>query len=167
MLNLFERGGFLMWPLLLLSMVSLTVVAERLLFWIREGRQPARAALEGALRDLDLDRRDPGSVEVAIGYEQRRLERGLMIIDTTITAAPLLGILGTVLGIIQSFELLSATVAVDPLAISGGVAKALVTTAAGLVIALLALFPLNLLRTRVERRIEELEREATRLLATF
>ena len=101
---------------------------------------------------------DKGDVDAALSYEQRRLERGLAWVDTAITAAPLMGILGTVLGIIDSFQLLGTSAAVDPLSLSGGVAKALVTTATGLSIALVALFPFNLLVARTERRMEELER---------
>ena len=86
-------------------------------------------------------------------------------LDTVITSAPLLGILGTVLGIIDSFELLAARSDVDPLAVSGGVSEALITTATGLVIALLVIFPYNVFRARLRIRLESLERAALAILA--
>lgn len=158
LLTWIERGGPLMWPLLALSLITLAVVLERLLFWLREGRVGPQVALQISLRKLGLPGAGEGDVEAALSFEQRRLERGLAWVDTAITAAPLMGILGTVLGIIDSFQLLGTSAAVDPLSLSGGVAKALVTTATGLSIALVSLFPFNLLLARTERRMEELER---------
>ena len=157
------RGGFVMWPLLALSVVTLFVIVERFLFWRRERSIPPRAALEVSMRRLELDRLDGPSIDAAIGAEQQRLERGMAWMDTVITAAPMLGILGTVLGIIDSFELLDLEAVVDPLSMSGGVAKALITTATGLVIALVALFPFNFFRHRLQERLEELEREGRRM----
>ncbi len=157
------RGGFVMWPLLFLSVLTLFVIVERVQFWRRERGIPARAALELAMRRLELDRLDGPSIEAGLGAEQQRLERGMTWLDTIITAAPMLGILGTVLGIIDSFELLKAEVVVDPLQMSGGVAKALLTTATGLTIALVTIFPFNFFRARLTGRLEELEREGRRM----
>jgi len=89
----------------------------------------------------------------------------MAVLDTVITAAPLLGILGTVLGIIDSFELLSDRSVQDPLAVTGGVAKALITTASGLVIALVVIFPYNYFRTLIQDRLGEMEHEMRRLSA--
>ncbi len=161
----FLRGGPVMWPLLLLSIASLTVLIERLWFLRRQRDLSPRAALENQLRRLALEQRDLAAIDAAILAEQRRIERGLALLDTTITAAPMLGILGTVLGIIDSFSRLTAEVGGDPLAVSGGVAEALITTAAGLVIALGALLPYNWLRGRVEDRLADLEREGRRLVS--
>lgn len=79
-------------------------------------------------------------------------------LSTIITVAPMLGILGTVLGIISSFELLSdqATTA-DPRSVSQGIAEALITTAVGLVIAIFTLFPYNSLRAQVNRTLSAIE----------
>lgn len=153
----FERAGLVAWPLLLVSGVTVAVLLERALFWLREAtRDPERsleqARLRGGQRALDED-----EVERLLDLEDRRLARGLGWLDTTVTAAPMLGILGTVLGIIDSFEVLSGDTANDPLAVSGGVGQALFTTAAGLVIALVALLPYNFLRALVARRIARLE----------
>jgi biopolymer transport protein ExbB len=88
---------------------------------------------------------DGASDAVAVGAvetERIRMDRFMATLSTIITAAPMLGILGTVTGIITSFDLLSGGQAlVDPRAVSGGISEALVATASGLVVALLALFP--------------------------
>ncbi len=161
----FERGGPVMWPLLALSLIALALIVERLLFWMRERRRPAgqvAAAVLSAHPALENGDDEP-DVEFPLRTEERRLERGMAVLDTVITAAPLLGILGTVLGIIDSFELLSARSVQDPLAVTGGVAKALITTASGLVIALAVIFPYNYFRTLVRDRLGEMEHEMRRL----
>lgn len=147
-----ERGGPVMAPLLLLSLVGLAIVFERALFWLRERRRSPAAR-------LDEIRRAATAAWPDLDLERRRLERGMGTLDTIITAAPLLGILGTVLGIIDALELLSARANPDPLAVSGGVAQALITTATGLIISLAVLFPYNVFRVRVRERLADLERE--------
>ncbi len=88
------------------------------------------------------------------------------MLSTIVTAAPMLGILGTVIGIIQSFELLGGDATItDPNQVSGGIAEALITTATGLVVALLALFPYMLFRGRQDRAIGRLESLATSAIA--
>jgi biopolymer transport protein ExbB len=140
-----ERGGPVMWPLIVLSMIAATFVIERLFFWRREAR------------------RAPDEVVRAFGPrhgledEEQRMVKRMASLDTIVTAAPLLGILGTVLGIIDSLELLSERASPDPLAVTGGVARALITTAAGLIVALMALFPLNYFRERIRSRLHDLE----------
>lgn len=162
----FAKGGPIMWPLLAISLFATTIIVERLIFWVREQRSAARDVLQAAIAA------HPNSgglreevLEIAVSQSQRRLERGMVWLDTVVTAAPLLGILGTVLGIIESFELLSERSGADPLAVSGGVAEALITTATGLTIALVVIFPYNYFRSRVRHRVEALEEEANRLLA--
>jgi biopolymer transport protein ExbB/TolQ len=81
----------------------------------------------------------------------RRDGRGLVVVSTIITAEPMLGILGTVMGIIRTFGALNgAEGAVNPMAATAGIGEALITTAAGLVASLLLLFPYNILDSRVE-----------------
>jgi biopolymer transport protein ExbB len=147
-----EKGGPVMWPLLALSLVAATVIFERALFWSRERRRDPRVLL------AEL------GPEACVEHAERRLTRGLALLDTVVTAAPLLGILGTVLGVIQCFELLSARALPDPLAISGGVAEALITTATGLTIAVAVLLPYNYLRARTRARLTEIEAAVRRPL---
>ena len=81
----------------------------------------------------------------------RRNARGLVVVSTIITAEPMLGILGTVTGIIKTFGALNASAgAADPLAATAGIGEALITTAAGLIASLILLFPYNVLDSRVE-----------------
>jgi biopolymer transport protein ExbB len=96
---------------------------------------------------------------VQANQEVERMKKGLGFLDTIVTMAPLLGILGTVLGIIQSFDLLGSTGIQDPKAVTSGIAQALITTAAGLTVALLTLVPFNYFVSRVEasaRRIAKI-----------
>jgi len=85
------------------------------------------------------------------------------VLDTMITVAPLLGIFGTVLGIIISFEMLGTAGIENPQAVTAGIAQALITTAAGLGIAILSVFPYNYFNARVENAALNIEKYATSL----
>jgi biopolymer transport protein ExbB len=179
-----ERGGLVMWPLLAISMVALAITIERSWFWLHlhSARQTARyRRLLRALRNGDRTRieesiEDPGGVydilvrrlladgpDDAVAVEEietlrAETDRFGGILSTVITASPMLGILGTVTGIIQSFELLGGTrTLVDPRDVSAGIGEALITTAAGLVIALFALFPYMVFRAQAERALGRFE----------
>ena len=102
-------------------------------------------------------------MEAAARDELGRARRGLSVLDTIITLSPLLGLLGTVTGMISSFGIMSSSGISQPHAITGGVAEALIATAAGLGIAIVTLVPYNVFLARVERLTETLEREGTRL----
>jgi biopolymer transport protein ExbB len=77
--------------------------------------------------------------------------------------APLLGILGTVIGIILSFDMLAQEGIENPQAVTGGIAQALITTAAGLTIAILAVIPFNYFNAKVEQAVQIIEQYATSL----
>jgi biopolymer transport protein ExbB len=191
MLDLFQQGGIVMYPLIACSVISLTVILERALFWIRNKRN-----VDGRLVDqvLDLARTreyekikqsTQGSadyvvrvlvcglvhkdyslskaMEMAAIEEIKRMKRYLPVLDTMITAAPLLGILGTVLGIIHSFDMLGRAGIQDPQAVTSGIAQALLTTAAGLLIAIFTLFPYNYFMSKVEKAGIRIEKYATSL----
>lgn len=183
--NLITRGGWVMYPLLLMSVVTVALAIERSWFWHRVHRaMPTErvAALAAALRAgqnglvdqlLRYDKSFAGhlirqmtaeestseSVAIEIVEELRyHIERFMATLSTIITAAPLIGILGTVIGIIQSFELLGNSNAItDPREVSAGIAQALITTAAGLVVSLIALFPYMTYKTYVDRTIGQFE----------
>jgi len=183
-LLLMERGGPVMWPLLLLSTISMTLSVERFWFWWRanagSGRERLRGILEAlrrgdAPRVLSLAKDDPSpyaqvatdlmrdgvddAVAIAAVEMQRpRMDRFMNMMSTIITAAPMLGILGTVSGIIRSFELLGGKDTLsDPRLVSGGIAEALVATAAGLVVALITLFPYMYFRAQADKALGRLE----------
>jgi biopolymer transport protein ExbB len=182
--TLMQRGGPVMWPLLALSVLAVTLGAERVWFFLRTnhpGRLERASQMASLLRkgddetarrmaavdasvygDVVLRVTAEASTEAAImdavESQRRRLERFMPTLSTIITAAPMLGILGTVLGIISSFEILShQTATTDPHSVSQGIAEALITTAAGLVIALVTLFPYNALRAQIDRTISRIE----------
>lgn len=181
---LIERGGYVMVPLLALSVISLALIIERIWFWAathRPGRSRRLAALNDALRRgrweaaeaLSGDDRSPYGQVVrrllrqgpsdavameAVESQRPRLDRFMVTLSTIITAAPLLGILGTVVGIIQSFRLLEfQQTLTDPRDVAGGIAAALLTTALGLIVALMTLFPYMAFRSQVSRALGRLE----------
>ena len=80
----------------------------------------------------------------------RRNAKGLVLVSTIITAEPMLGILGTVTGIMQTFGALNADQAANPMAATAGIGEALITTAAGLIASLILLFPYNVLDGKLE-----------------
>ncbi len=96
-------------------------------------------------------------IETAMG-------RWLWALETIVTAAPLLGLLGTITGMVRSFKLFGSSGLVDPGGVTGGVAEALIATAVGLFIALLALFAFNYFSHRQAQVMDEIERLGTRLI---
>ena len=174
-----------MWPMLFLSLLAMTVVFERCVFIIRERfanrsdvvskilkltirGKVAEAATAGVKSSHMLGRilgsclnakeevREEAFSEAA-SRELSRYQQGLAVLDTAITAAPLLGLLGTVIGMMGSFGEISGDLGA-PTAITGGIAEALVATASGLFIAIMCLMPYNYINTRIEearRSIEE------------
>ena len=84
-----------------------------------------------------------------------------------ITVAPLLGILGTVLGIISSFQLLGTSGIADPKLVTSGIAQALITTATGLTISIVTVFPYNYFRARVAHASHVMEKYATSLEVVY
>ena len=178
-MELFVHGGWIMWPILLVSFVAVTAVVERTLFLLRENtrRQPERV-------EQMLDKVEKGDFDGARGIgesstdyvaqilvsalthkdhsltnaftraankELNRYQRGIAVLDTCITISPLLGLLGTVLGMMNTFGALGdGDIAANAGKITGGVGEALIATAAGLQIAIMGLLPYNILNSRVE-----------------
>lgn len=183
----FKAGGPLMWPLLLCSIAALTIILERCWFWRKLAwkREEARAsAMLEMIREkgaasafpsagpltamleagLTAPRGEEARAMEAVAIEAlARMRRGLFMLDTIITASPMLGILGTMLGIISSFDMLGAVGVSDPKAVAAGIAQALITTAAGLGIAVFAIFPYNYFLARIDQAQDSLEAYGTRL----
>jgi biopolymer transport protein ExbB len=182
------KGGPVMIPLAACSVLAVAVVIERAATWWRLGgsAEPddvlARAA-EGKWDDAvrageharspvarvlaaGLRHRNPAPVlamEVAAQDELARLRRYLPVLDTIITLSPLLGLLGTVTGMIGAFGIMAQAGLNQPTAITGGVAEALIATAAGLGVAIAALIPYNFFQRRSEAMAETIERYGSRL----
>jgi biopolymer transport protein ExbB len=185
-------GGVMVVPLALLAIVALAIIFDRaFLFW-RSGRLPrvlkdARESAQPAMHRLMLAQLPRHNVfrqlatpfagdaaaplwwmeaqtqELASRIE-REMSRGLWVLETVVTAAPLLGLLGTIIGMMHSFQLIGASGGiVNPTGITGGVAQALIATAIGLVVAVVALFAFNYFTRRTDRLIDELESFANSL----
>src|SRR6266446_5362736 len=95
---------------------------------------------------------------------EKSLGRWLWILETTVTAAPLLGLLGTITGMVRAFKLFGAEGLVDPRGVTGGVAEALIAPAVGLFIALIALFAFNYFSHRLVEVMDEMEQLGTRVV---
>jgi len=195
MIDLFLKGGPIMYPLLICSIIALTVIIERTIFWLFEDYKRNKGLVNEVLLlaetgDWEKVRlRIKGSkdfvirilvagilhrefsmakaMETAASDELDRMRRYLPILDTIITVSPLLGIFGTVIGIILSFEILGSAGIEEPQAVTAGIAQALITTASGLGIAILSLFPFNYFNSRVERAAMIIEKYATSLEIVF
>jgi biopolymer transport protein ExbB len=191
MIQIFLKGGPVMWPLLVTSLVAVTVVMERLFFIVSESVRRDPDAVEKIFSEVEageheraaaLSRDSQDYVAKVLAYalahreqshasalvraanrELNRFNRGLSILDTVITLAPLLGLLGTVTGMIRSFSLLGGQELGAPTAITGGIAEALIATAFGLLIAIIALIPFNFLNTRMEEARHQIEDAASRM----
>lgn len=186
----FRKGGPIMWPILLVSITAIAVVLERIFWWLFRWmrRDPKRiekvfTAIENGdvaeASRLSRGSRDPvlrmmwnglnhqhaslqGALQVAAGIEIKRAGRFLVVMDTLVTLAPLLGLLGTITGLMRSFSFLgNEELAVQ--AVTGGIAEALIATACGLGIAIFALIPFNFFTSRVSNLEFELQTAATNL----
>jgi biopolymer transport protein ExbB len=177
-------GGPVMVPIAALSVLSVGVTIERTLYWrrihdrgsvdgvrslteaLREGNaERVRGMIEGkdtpyavvTRRLLEKGAGDGVAVE-AVEESRGAIDRFLPLLSTIVAAAPLLGVLGTVFGIIRSFKVLGAKqTLVDPSEVSGGIAEALTSTAAGLCVAIFALFAASAFRGQAEKAIGRLE----------
>ncbi len=191
MINLFVKGGPIMYPLLICSIIALTVIIERAIFWIGEDHRRNQALINDVLSLAEMgdweavrarigDSKDfivrilvagilhrefsmSKAMETAASDEIDRMGQYLPILDTIITVSPLLGIFGTVIGIILSFEMLGSAGIEEPQAVTAGIAQALITTASGLGIAILSLFPYNYFNSRMEKATANIEKYATSL----
>lgn len=198
LLTLFADGGFMMYPLVLCSMISLGVMIAKFftlhiahtgttkvlteveeltragditgaLDVARETPGPAAAILMAGLRRIQDKKLAAGELESAVAttgtIELGFLERGLVILATIANVAPLMGFLGTVAGMILAFAAIEAAGNVDPALVAGGIKVALLTTAAGLVIAIPVNIAYNFFVTRIDRLIVDMEQGAQKILS--
>jgi biopolymer transport protein ExbB len=106
-------------------------------------------------------------VEESIMFQMRKLDRNLWVLDTAVTLGPLLGLLGTIIGMIGSFNILGSSGTSDPMAVSGGIAHALIATACGLTIALVGVVALNYLNKRVRMVLLQMDMIKSMLVSRF
>ncbi len=186
----FEAGGPIMWPILLAGLVAVAVVGERLFWWWRESRRRDPQTLEKLFASLEAGdfkeasrlskgSTDPivrmiwhgmnhyhsslqGALAVAAGAELQKAGRFIGVMDTLVTLAPLLGLLGTVSGIFRTFIALGTESVEGAMgSITGGIGEALIATMCGLAIAIFALIPFNYFTRKVAQLHFELESAAT------
>ncbi|HTF32884.1 MAG TPA: MotA/TolQ/ExbB proton channel family protein [Myxococcota bacterium] len=187
-------GGAMVYPLLALAVLATAIFLDKCFVYWRRTRVPGVvvdtvesfgfdwAELEQQLGALEprnflvrffgvilANRRRPAWwVESRASDEARLIEqslaRWLWVLETIVTAAPLLGLLGTITGMIRSFHLFGDQGLVDPRGVTGGVAEALIATAVGLFIALAALFAFNFVSQWQTRFMDQMERFGTRLV---
>ena len=197
LLTLFADGGWMMYPLILCSLIALgVIIAKAWTLWVahrstrrvltqveeaaRAGRieeaiqiaaetpGPTAAILLAGLRRIEGRTLRKGEVEQAItttgAIELGFLERGLVILATVANVAPLLGFLGTVAGMILAFGAIERAGDVDPGLVAGGIKVALLTTAAGLLIAIPVNIGYNFFVTRIDALILDMEQGAQKVL---
>jgi biopolymer transport protein ExbB len=188
------KGGWMMIPLAICSVVAVTIIIDRSIFFkrisvahraeeiiglVRKGRiDEAHSIIDettgisGALvlplmRVLSVGithQSEPGGAMEAAGIaELSQMKRGLVALDTIITLSPLLGLLGTIIGMIGSFNIMATTGLGQPHAVTGGVAEALIATAAGITVAVVTLIPYNYFLNKIEREADVIETYSTRL----
>lgn len=194
MWSYFDKGGPIMWPLLLLSVLGVTVAIWRWMA-LRAATQnigPFVSSLRERLLAGDVEAaiqtcdEHPGpvsnivraglvkfgrtkdevelSLQDASAHELATLERGLPVLATIAMIAPLLGFLGTVTGMINSFDALAAVGLNNPAAVASGISQALITTAAGLMIAIPIQMAYNYFLTRVNGTVRSMESAANLVL---
>ncbi|NEP63730.1 MAG: MotA/TolQ/ExbB proton channel family protein [Symploca sp. SIO2G7] len=192
--EVFAAGGIVMWPLLIFSVVTLVLTIERSVFWFRINRrqrplikqvlelyrqQPADAfpllkrhlnfpMVRIFLEALQLDGASPNqfrlALEGAAHAERPLLKRFNSVFQTIIAVAPLLGLLGTILGLIRSFSSIRiGEVGANANAVTGGISEALVSTAAGMVVAIFALAVFNIFRSLYRRQVDLLQESTSQL----
>jgi biopolymer transport protein ExbB len=194
MWEIIKAGGPVMWPILLCSVGAFAIVLERLWSLQQSRVLPAaltdkvwKLVESGQLTDKHVDALAQNSAlgqVLAAGLANRHrtreivkeaiedtgrhvahdLERFLNVLATIAGVSPLLGLLGTVTGIISAFDAIAAQGTGDPRVLSGGISEALITTAAGLIVAIPALMAYRYLRGRVDGLVIEMEKEALKLV---
>jgi biopolymer transport protein ExbB len=190
LIHIFKKGGPIMWPLLVASILALGAALERTLFLLNEFRKRDSRVVDRLFGDVERgdvaaairtgkDSKDyvartlayalehkeqslSNALMYAQAHEIKRFKRGIAILDTVITLAPLLGLLGTVTGMMGSFSLIGGDLGA-PGAITGGIAEALIATAFGLGIAITGLLPFNFLNNKLEEVRHELETASNQL----
>ena len=197
MLELVQSGGWLMAPILLCSVAAMAIIVERLWSlqrervvpsdlaaraweWVRTGTlteeriqalregSPFGRILAAVLASRHLDREMMKEYIEEVGrHVAHELDRYLNALGTIAAISPLLGLLGTVIGMIKVFAVITAQGVGEPRVLAGGISEALVTTAAGLTVAIPSLLFHRVLRGRVDELVVTMEREALKLVGAL
>ena len=192
--DIWEGGGWMMWFLAASFVIGMVVIVWKLIDLTSKGARTKRVlrdvdalVAEGRIGEAvetaensktpagrilaeGLRRADEGtervikSIENAGLIEMAKLERGLVVLATVSTVAPLLGFLGTVVGMIQAFQAIELAGEVEATTVAAGIKVALITTAAGLVIAIPVSIAHNYFVSRIDRLVIDMEESAQRTI---
>lgn len=193
-MNMLMLGGVMMLPLSLLAVLALAILIEKGMVYWRYTRLADELQALVETYEFSWDELEQKLTTLAEPHYFRRfftviaanrsrpvwwiesravdeakiiegsLGRRLWLLETIVTAAPLMGLVGTIGGMMQSFHLIGANGLVNPSGVTGGVAEALIATALGLVIALVALFGFNFFSKLQAQTLDEMERLGTRMI---
>jgi biopolymer transport protein ExbB len=175
LVDTFLHGGWVMWPLLATFLLAVSVLIDRIIWWSQfsskvnvRNQEKARESLGNGdfatCLDVTMESKDPfltnlrdglfhirtsmlGAMQLDATHVIERSEARMWVLSTIITLAPLLGLLGTIVGIMQSFKSIGAD-QMSPDRVSGGIGEALIATGCGLGIAILCLLPYNYFKKR-------------------
>ncbi len=194
MLEIFERGGIMMYPLALASLILVAIVIERFIILRKKKivipeiisivdqfssfqdielaknicqnhKSPLSNLVQLSLDNKDLDRTEIKEIVEDQGRQEvRKLEKGFGIMETIASIAPLMGLLGTVLGMIRVFAVIKEQGIGQASALSGGISEALITTVTGLFIAIPALIFFNYFSYRAENFVLDIEKHSDKLI---
>lgn len=192
--TMLKLGGIFVVPLVVLGIVAMAIMLEKAFIYWRYARLSSDLLnlvetygfkwndLEKILSGLDSRHYYKRFFEVVIAHRHQpawwtesraadeaqiieaSLARRLWMLETIVTAAPLLGLVGTVVGMMSAFQVIGSEGVVNPTAVTGGVAEALIATVVGLIIALIALFGFNFFSRLQSLTMDEMERLGTRLI---
>lgn len=195
LIDLFLKGGPLMYPLALCSVLTLAVILERAINLRRRRilvpevvslvetiRGPAdvemtlaildrnpgslSTVVRAAIENRDLPTEEIRNIVMDVGRgEAKRIEKGQVVLEAVAGIAPLLGLLGTVLGMIRVFRVIALVGVGNANALSGGISQALITTAVGLSVAIPALAAFHYFSNKISEIVLDMEGTAARLLA--
>jgi biopolymer transport protein ExbB len=187
-------GGPMVYPLLALGILAMVIIIDRAATYARSLRLPPallELVETYGFEWEELDRQVAGLARVnvygrfftviaknrhqpawwvesragdAAGGIEKTLNRGLWVLETIVTAAPLMGLLGTITGMMQAFKVLGSSTLAAPTEVTSGVAQALIATALGLLIAILSLFGFNLFSRMQSHALDRMERLGSRLI---
>jgi len=173
MVDIVKAGGWLMAPIILCAIVAMGIVLER--FWTLQQKRVIPedltskvwgwVKLAAGLINRDRERivmKD--SIEDTGRHVVHELERYLDTLGTVAAISPLLGLLGTVIGMVKVFAAITTHGVGNPTVLAGGIAEALITTAAGLTVAIPALIGYRYYRGRVDTLVVDMEKEAIKLV---
>tara|TARA_Y100001968_G_C19317142_1_gene697329 strand:+ start:471 stop:1091 length:621 start_codon:yes stop_codon:yes gene_type:complete len=190
----FQAGGLVMWPLFMSSIISMACIFERILYWrsvnwhdkytikkilriysedfnslemflLKNTNCPLSVVL---LNSIEYEKSTSENFHLALSSSIQaiipKLKRFNDLFSTIITVAPLLGLLGTILGLIKSFSLLELEqINVSSEGVTGGISEALISTAAGLIIAILTLLFANFFKALYKNQLNIIEEYSVKI----